>query len=308
MILLWGVPGDSPLDAVYWELEQSGAKVALLDQKAIRQTALEIQVNSKISGMLISDQATVNLSEVTAVYFRPYDTGKVPDVAKAGVGSEIWRHAHHIEESLVNWLWLTKALVINRPAAMASNNSKPYQAMLIRQFGFNIPATLVTTSKAAVIAFRERHKKIIYKSISGTRSIVSQFSEAHLARLNRLENCPTQFQEYVPGRDYRVHVVGEEVFATEIVSGADDYRYAGRDNQEIELREYDLPEFVATKCKKLAEGLGLVLAGIDLRRTPDGKWFCFEVNPSPAFTFYQSATDQPISQAIARLLQKNISV
>jgi D-alanine-D-alanine ligase-like ATP-grasp enzyme len=46
----------------------------------------------------------------------------------------------------------------------------------------------------------------------------------------------------------------------------------------------------------------LIVAGIDLRHTPAGKWYCFEVNPSPGFTYYQAATHQPIDEAIAQLL------
>ena len=41
---------------------------------------------------------------------------------------------------------------------------------------------------------------------------------------------------------------------------------------------------------------------MDLRSTPDGAWYCFEVNPSPGFTYYQEETGQPIADAIARLL------
>ena len=48
--------------------------------------------------------------------------------------------------------------------------------------------------------------------------------------------------------------------------------------------------------------MNLPLAGIDLRRTPQGEWYCFEVNPSPAFTYYEQITGQPISQAVALLL------
>jgi len=48
--------------------------------------------------------------------------------------------------------------------------------------------------------------------------------------------------------------------------------------------------------------MSLVLAGNDLRRTPDGQWFCFEVNPSPGFTYYEQATGQPIADAIASIL------
>lgn len=38
------------------------------------------------------------------------------------------------------------------------------------------------------------------------------------------------------------------------------------------------------------------------RRTPEGDWYCFEVNPSPAFTYYESRSGQPIGNAVARLL------
>jgi D-alanine-D-alanine ligase-like ATP-grasp enzyme len=48
--------------------------------------------------------------------------------------------------------------------------------------------------------------------------------------------------------------------------------------------------------------MGLLLAGIDLRRTDDGEWCCFEVNPSPGFSFYEDHTGQPIAAAVAELL------
>jgi hypothetical protein len=46
----------------------------------------------------------------------------------------------------------------------------------------------------------------------------------------------------------------------------------------------------------------LLAAGVDLRRTVDGRWYCFEVNPSPGFTYYQDATGQPLAEAMAELL------
>jgi D-alanine-D-alanine ligase-like ATP-grasp enzyme len=103
---------------------------------------------------------------------------------------------------------------------------------------------------------------------------------------------------YVPGREHRVHVVGERIFACEIVSDADDYRYA---ETPVELRSCSLPVEVAERCQRLAAHLGLAVAGIDLRLTPDGEWYCFEVNPAPGFPFYERASG-PIGDAIAELL------
>jgi glutathione synthase/RimK-type ligase-like ATP-grasp enzyme len=100
----------------------------------------------------------------------------------------------------------------------------------------------------------------------------------------------------------RVHVVGEEVFATEVRSDAYDYRYGSLDGHDVELAAVTIPAAVAERCCVMAKGMCLAVAGIDLRRTPDGRWFCFEVNPSPAFIYYEEATGQPIGNAIARLL------
>jgi hypothetical protein len=53
---------------------------------------------------------------------------------------------------------------------------------------------------------------------------------------------------------------------------------------------------------KLAAALGLLVAGIDLRRTPEDQWFCLEVNPSPAFSCFEPETGPEIGPAIASLL------
>jgi glutathione synthase/RimK-type ligase-like ATP-grasp enzyme len=185
---------------------------------------------------------------------------------------------------------------------MAANNSKPYQAQQIRSFGFAIPDTLITTDPEEARAFWERHGGVIYKSLSGVRSVVSRLTLAHERRLEDVRWCPTQFQQYIPGIDYRVHVVGDEVFACEISSDADDYRYPSGLRAGVVTRACDLPVEIAEKCRTLSAGLNLAVAGVDLRLTPDGDWYCFEVNPSPGFTCYQEITRQPIAESIARLL------
>jgi glutathione synthase/RimK-type ligase-like ATP-grasp enzyme len=97
-------------------------------------------------------------------------------------------------------------------------------------------------------------------------------------------------------------VVGAEVFATEVETEAVDYRYAGRDNLELAMRAIQLPTEIEDQCVQLSRRLDLPLCGIDLKRTPAGEYYCFEVNPSPAYTYYQDYTEQPIAQAIAHWL------
>jgi glutathione synthase/RimK-type ligase-like ATP-grasp enzyme len=100
-----------------------------------------------------------------------------------------------------------------------------------------VPETLVTTDPAAVLAFLEEHGEIIYKSVSGVRSKVSKLRSEHLERIEHVSSCPTQFQQHISGVDYRVHVVGDEVFAARLVSTADDYRYADGPGDDLEVIE-----------------------------------------------------------------------
>jgi glutathione synthase/RimK-type ligase-like ATP-grasp enzyme len=198
----------------------------------------------------------------------------------------------------------TEALVLNRTSASATNGSKPFQARRIAEHGFRTPPTLITTDPDAARAFYDEHEgRVIHKSVSWLRSIVVRTSQADLERLGLVRNCPTQFQVLVPGTDVRVHVVGERVFATEIETSAVDYRYAALSDATRTMRDVELPDEIAQRCIEVSRALGMELAGVDLRRDPDGGWWCFEVNPSPGFTFYQAQTGQPIGHAVVELLR-----
>jgi glutathione synthase/RimK-type ligase-like ATP-grasp enzyme len=192
--------------------------------------------------------------------------------------------------------------VANRTGPGMSNNSKPYQVMLLREAGLKVPATLVTSDPAAVRAFQAEHGEVIYKSASGIRSIVRRLGPAQLGRLALLGNGPAQFQAFVPGRNVRVHTVGNAVFATRIETDAVDYRYAHLDGLDVAMTPVTLPEATRTACLRAARGLGLLFAGIDLKETPDGDYLCFEVNPCPGFIYYERRTGQQISTALANLL------
>ena len=197
--------------------------------------------------------------------------------------------------------------VVNRVAGGMSNNSKPYQSLLIRRAGLQVPATLVTSDPDAVRAFVAQHGDVIYKSASGIRSIVRRLGPDQLARLDLVRDGPAQFQAFVPGRNVRVHTVGDAVFATRIETEAVDYRYAVHDGLGVAMEATVLPAAVEEACLRAARDLDLLFAGIDLKETPDGEYVCFEVNPCPGFTYYERHTGQPISAALADLLHRPIN-
>jgi glutathione synthase/RimK-type ligase-like ATP-grasp enzyme len=299
VILLWGLSGDDPLDDVGDELSRCDRSYLRLDQRRVLATQVELDA-SGIAGRVRAPGLAFALEDVSALFVRSYDARQLESVRDGGAAA--LDHVHTVESALWCFADLAPIRVLNRPSAMHSNNSKPYQSRLIRAHGFETPETVITTDRDVVLDFWQRHRAVIYKSISGQRSIVARLTSAQLDRLDDIRWCPTQIQEYVAGTDYRVHVVGDAVFATEVISSADDYRYAARQGSDVEYRACELPADVAQRCIDVSRGLELPLAGLDLRKTVDGRWYCFEANPSPCFTFYESHTQQRMTSAVASYL------
>jgi glutathione synthase/RimK-type ligase-like ATP-grasp enzyme len=300
LTLLWGLPTEEPLRRVQAELGRLGAPTVVLDQRRVEDIQVELSWPS-MEGTLTTPDGAINLAGVGGCYLRPYDTRRLERIAAAGPQSGIWQHAMAVDAALLAFLDQVEARVVNRPSAMQANGSKPFQLELIARSGFSVPDTLVTTDIGAVDAFWSEHGQVVYKSVSGVRSRVARLTADHRARLADVGNCPTLFQEYVPGVDVRVHVVGGDAWACRVESRADDYRYP-TDGEPPAIQPVELPPDVVERCRSMAADMDLVVAGIDLRVTPDGRWFCFEVNPSPAFSYYEARTAQPIAAAIARWL------
>jgi hypothetical protein len=301
LILLWGLENDPPLAEVRDQLELLNAPLLFVDQRRVLETDIEITVSDTVEGSLRMGYEHINLADVTAMYVRAYESVQLPEIAEAGPESAAWQHAEQVDDILASWSELTGALVANRFSSSAANGSKPYQLRQIRALGWSTPETLITTDPEQALAFWRGHANVIYKSISAVRSRVCRLTPEHVFRLGDLAFCPTQFQQHIDGDDYRVHVVGGKVFACEIRCSADDYRYS---SAAPEIRTCSLPTDIEERCKTTAASMNLSIAGIDLRRTPAGEWFCFEVNPSPAFSYYEQVTGQPIGQALALLLMK----
>jgi glutathione synthase/RimK-type ligase-like ATP-grasp enzyme len=298
LTLLWGLPNDPPLARVAGELAALDAPVHVLDQRDVLSTSVDTGV-----GTIRLGSRELELGEIGAVYLRPYDVNRLPRLARLRTDEGARRHVAAVEQAMYAWLDTTSAFLVNPVWASATNSSKPWQLARVREAGFAVPDTLVTTDPRAARNFVREHRDVVFKSVSGIRSRVRRITPADLDRLDDVRTCPTQFQRRVPGTDVRVHVVGREVFPTRVTCDADDYRYAAQQGREpATLTPTDLPLAVQRRCVQLAQLLTLPVAGVDLRVTPDGEWYCFEVNPSPAFTYYEHHTGQRIARSIAALL------
>ena len=306
-VLLWGLPDEPPIHLVATELRARDADVVLVDSRAAAHDTIDLRLypgaaGADIGGVLRTRDRTIEIAQVTGVYLRPVEPELFP-----GLGPAELARARRFCDALAGFTELTgssgRCRVANRLLAMGSNISKPYQAQLITRHGFTTPATLISSDPAEVLAFAGRRGRLVYKSISGIRSIVTAFDPAaDTERLERLRWCPVQFQEHLDGPDVRVHVIGDRVFATEITTTAVDYRYARQGGATASLSAHDLDPEIAARCVALAAALQLPFAGIDLKLVPDGRVACFEVNPSPGFTWFEHETGQPIAATLAAWL------
>ena len=296
MIVFFGRLDDRPLALAIERAAAGDIPHLVVDQTRLHEADFVLDVGAdRVDGRLRACGTELELGAIAAVYARPLMLPTTrDDLARS--------RAEQFNGAFLEWLDDAACLVVNRPRAMRSNVSKPYQLQLVAAAGMPVPPTLVTNQPDLVRAFHARHGRLVYKSISGIRSIVTELDEASLQQLDRIRSLPTQFQAYVEGVDVRVHMVGDHVFATEIASAATDYRYARRNGEVATLSPTELPAVVRRRCVDLARGLELPFCGIDLRRRPDGVHVCFEVNPMPAFAYFEGETGQPIAAALVELL------
>ena len=304
MILVCGGLADSVTELVCARLVDCGYPFRLLDL-ARYPAGFEIKWHwrgSTPSGFISNGDWAVDLDDLTGVYVRflgPEGRVPPPNIAPTSAPPVQFEN----DTGLMVLLEDLPCAVVNRLGGGMSNNSKAYQAMLLRQCGLLIPPTLVTNDPEAALQFYEDcRREVIYKSLSGIRSIVRRLEPEQLSRLPLLRHGPAQFQSFIPGENVRVHTVGDRLFATRVHTEAVDYRYARRDGQSVTMEPAKLPPSVEDACLRVAHELDLLLTGIDLMETPDGDYYCFEVNPSPGFLFYERQSGQPISAALADLL------
>jgi len=299
-ILLCGIPSEGPILKVKSALVERGAHVVIFNQRRFASSAIEWKLyQGRPEGFLYFDNCSYRLQDIKSVYTRFMPEANLPEMENSSKSHQ--DHCRQLHKSLNEWLEVTDAKVVNKQSLMFSNNSKPYQAQLIKMYGLKIPPTIVTNNPESVSEFYKKHGSLIYKSISGIRSIVKEFDPSDLERLEKIKYCPVQFQKKLDGFDVRVHVIGRKAIATKIISTGVDYRYAVREGGNTQLEPYTLAKETEKACIRLSLALGLDFTGIDLRITDHGT-YCFEVNPMPGYSYYEAHTGQDISGTLADYL------
>jgi glutathione synthase/RimK-type ligase-like ATP-grasp enzyme len=310
MILVCGGLADPITRFVCDRLKEYGAAYRFVDQRVFPSgysMSCRWQKDAP-AGWIATQEWRIDFEEITGVYVR-YLSPTLRETRN--LNNPTFSQALHMENdfALESFFASLPCPVVNRFAGGSSNESKLYQALLIRRSRLRIPATLVTTDRSAVSHFYDKYEgRVIYKSLSGSSIGTRLLTMELLPRLFGNARIPLQLQEFIPGVNIRVHVVGDQVIATRILSEAVDYRFATREGCPVRMEAASVSEAVAQDCIRLTEESGLLFSGIDLKETPAGDFYCFEVNPSPGFSFFESVTNQRISLALISLLESKSQI
>lgn len=205
-----------------------------------------------------------------------------------------------------------QCLWVNHPGATYTAETKALQLKIAHQVGFCIPQTLITNSdfwdsnvtsnpkgEVVVKGIDTIYLQVGDKQAFGYTNIVQQSDLTY----DKLSLAPVFLQQYLEKKvDLRVTVIGEKVFAVEILidsKGIDgDWRLLKDDVQYFPV---NLPPEIENNCIKIVKKLGLKYGAIDLARV-ESTYYFIELNPTGEWAWLVDQANLRIDEAIANYL------
>ena len=309
VIVVVSYPGEEHTAVVVEHLARAGREVVqidLADFPARRTIEFSWSSKKKPEFFIQHDGRRVNLADAGAVWWRRV-TGFAVDPCIGHGERSAFAHSE-TSQAVYGMLDSLSCPWMNPREADAAAHHKPYQWTVAQELGLQLPRTLVTTDARAAREFIEsvRPAKVVFKAFLAA---IQEWRETRLVeqedldRLDLVRYAPVIFQEYVPGVDLRITMIGDDMVAAEL-----DVRNT---SYEVDMRmvvgegivaAVTLPDSVQTKLRNLQHRLKLVYGAIDMRRTEAGEYVFLEVNPAGQWLFVEQRTGQPIARALADYL------
>jgi len=200
----------------------------------------------------------------------------------------------------------TKAVIVNKPEAIAYTRDKWRSLLRLAQHGISVPTTLVTENPFTAMRFCSKHGKVVYKPLMGSLGLGSMLVEDpdlayHVTRSLTNLRISSYYQVFLekPGFDFRVFVVGEEVIGAMkrvAESGWKTNIAQGARGVKIDYSAYPEVYDIALKAVKV---LGLDYAGVDIAYDKNtDKYYVLEVNAFPQWEGLKTATGVDVAKHI----------
>lgn len=192
--------------------------------------------------------------------------------------------------------------VVNRPYACMNNFAKMQQIFAVPCVYLKKPESMLVANigcEADELLQAMKGKRWIAKSPSIIRSKVDLFEKIKNNHKKKHVTEPVLLQEFIEGKNIRVHVVGDFVWSVIIETKKIDYRY----DQSTTMQPFELPKTIKMACLDHAKQMNLSFAGIDLIKRKE-EYFLLEINASPGYHYFEGKKAQ-ISKALMLHLTKN---
>ena len=192
---------------------------------------------------------------------------------------------------------------INDPQRNRRAENKLVQLRAAVDSGLRVPRTLVSQDPAAVRRFcaESGPRGAIVKAVRGARR---RFLWAVRVDESRLDDgsialSPAIYQELIPGDVHlRICCFGEEIRTFALESAELDWR----NDLSVPCREFRLDEESRQRIADVLRRLGLRMAVMDAKLTPDGELVWLEANPQGQFLFVQGMTGVDLIEPFASFL------
>ena len=263
---------DDAADRVINVLNDGGVRVFRLNTDLF---PMDIGVAFKPNDRTVFDDGTLSVSDhqIKSVWYRRHVDPDLPAGLSRGIRDFCCRESRAFLlgaiQSIAPGRWMS------RPDLIGLAEKKPYQLTVASRMGFAIPETSITNNPKAAAGWRGR--LTIAKAVSsgyirtpdGNMAIFSSLVRTKdMEDLEGLRLAPVTFQSYVEKVvDLRVTVVGEDVFAAEILSQESESSkvdWRATDDPELKHRRHELPFEMKSLCRALVQKLGLRFGAIDL--------------------------------------------
>lgn len=280
-----------------------------------------ISLDSRASeAKFVIDGTEISTSEVTAAWYRRggrfNDYSVFNEVPDHDVAVQLDTHLHSEMQQTAQSLY---ALLEHKPWLTRPSEARVNKMHVLRtaaNLGLDVPATIITNSRAELEAFRDKHGRIITKAISngtafyvGEHRCVTYTEEVHEADIADLPErfLPTLAQELLVKKyEIRIVYLAGRLYPAAIFSQADprtqiDFRHYNvqKPNRTV---PYRIDPEVEESVRRLMETLGLTTGSLDFVRTADDRLVFLEVNPVGQFGAFSGLCNYNIEKDVAAYL------
>jgi ATP-GRASP peptide maturase of grasp-with-spasm system len=266
------------------------------------------------------DGKEISTTDVAAAWYRRggrfTDYSVYAEVPDHNIAVQLDSHLRAEMQSTANALF---ALLANKPWLTRPSEVRVNKMSVLRiasELGFEVPATMITNSRAELEAFYDKHGRIITKAISdGTAFYVDAMrcvTYTEEVRPGDITDLPERFlptlaQELLVKKyELRIFYLAGQLYPTAIFSQADpqtqiDFRHynSKKPNRNV---PYRLEPRVEESIRQLMEALGLTTGSLDFVRTVDDRLVFLEVNPVGQFGAISELCNYNIEKDVAKYL------